>query len=196
MIRRYNRNQILLAILGAAGGGICYLLAYLFFRHVPAIAAGQFGFHFKPATFVALAILALAVLTSSGYRRWKTGGGLQGYHESAFYHEMDIRSGGALMVDIYAHRITGSAHVLSQVFLAGPLGLLKCGTLAASRIPYSPKLEERLAETREILRAVNKWQAITEYPDLKTEILYLAQMGLIDFSTAKRTPRIKAQPLS
>ncbi len=196
MIRRYNRMQILLAVLAAAGGIVCYFLAYLFFRYIPALAVGQFGFRFKAEAFVALPLLLLGVLTFSGYRRWKAGGGLQGYHDSAFYHEMDIGAGGALMVDLYAHRITGSAHVLSQVFLAGPLGLLRCRTLAASLVPYSQDLEDRLAETREILRAANKWQSITDYPERTIEILYLARMGLIDFSTAKGTPRIKAQPLS
>lgn len=194
MIRRHNLKQVLLAILAAGGGLICYFLAYLFFRHIPALASSQFGFPMTPTVAAAVAAAGVLAVSLSGYRVWKAGGGLQGYHESAFYHDMEINSGGSAMVDLYAHRVTGTAHILSQVFLSGPLGLLRCGTLLAGRIPNSPGLENRLSQTLEILRTANKWQSITEYPNHHEEILYLAQMGLIDFSAAKGVPRIKASP--
>ncbi len=192
MIRKFNRRQKLLAIVSLAGGVVCYFLAYLFFRYGPELAAHQFGYWWSATTSNAVAVLGLIVVSFSGYRIWKSGGGLKGYHESSFYHDLGEENGGAMMVDFYVHRITGPAHFLSQLFLAGPLLILKVATLKESLIPESAILERKLAETLSLLRDANKWQSIMDYPGLADEILYLARMKLIDFSTAKGTPRIKA----
>ena len=192
MIRYYNRRQILLAVVSLLGSAVSYGCGWLFFRWVPAFAAGMFGLRVSAGTATWIAIACLLIVTASGYRAWKSGGGLQGYHESAFYHNMELVSGGSAMVDLYAHRITGSAHILSQIFMAGPLWLLRAGTLWKSRIPNKPGLENRLGETLSMLRQIHKWQPITEHPEHFDEILYLARMRKIDFSTAKGIPRIKA----
>jgi hypothetical protein len=82
--------------------------------------------------------------------------------------------------------------MLTQLFLSGPLLLLRSLTLVSSRIPESPELSNRLQQALELLRAANKWQSLSDYPSHRTEILYLAQMGLIDFSGHSNPPRIKA----
>lgn len=96
------------------------------------------------------------------------------------------------MVDHYVHRVTGTAHVLSQLFLAGPLLLFRVNPLIASLLPDNSRLESKLADTLAVLRAANKWQAITDYPNRQTDILQLARMGLIDYSAGKGIPRVKA----
>ncbi len=96
------------------------------------------------------------------------------------------------MVNHYVHRVTGTAHVLSQLFLAGPLLLFRVNTLIASMLPDNSRLESKLADTLAVLRAANKWQAITDYPNRQTDILQLARMGLIDYSAGKSIPRVKA----
>lgn len=53
-------------------------------------------------------------------------------------------------------------------------------------------METKLSDTLAVLRTANQWQAITDYPERTEEILFLARMGLIDFSAAKGVPRIKA----
>lgn len=192
MVRRYNLKQIASALFSFACGVICYFLAWAFFTHLPRLIAYQFGMELPGMVAVAITIVGLTTVTITGYRTWRAGGGLRGYHESALYHERDIQSGGSLMVDIYAHRITGSAHILSQIFLAGPLGILKSRTLIASLLTTDAEHERRLRETLAILRSANKWQPITDYPGKEKEIYHLAQMGEIDFSAAKGIPRIKA----
>ena len=192
MIRRYNCYQQFRALLYLVGGFICYFLAWLFFRYIPVLIAYQFGIPFSERAAVIVAGLGLAAVSFSGYRRWQAGGGLQGYHESALYHDLGEDTAGACVVDFYAHRITGPAHILSQIFLAGPVFLLRVPTLIANLLPANAGLEGRLIETLATLRAVNKWQPITDYPDLRSEVLYLAQIGKIDFSAAKGVPRIKA----
>lgn len=69
--------------------------------------------------------------------------------------------------------------------------LFKARTLLTSRITESAELTARLEETLASLRAADKWQSLNEYQKAKTEILYLAQMGLIDFSGKKGAPRFK-----
>lgn len=192
MIRRYNRYQQFLTACFLLGGLFCYFLAFLFFRHVPVFIAYQFGIPLSSGMANTVAALGLAAVSFSGYRSWRAGGGLLGYHESALYHDLGEDTAGAFAVDFYAHRITGPAHVISQVFLAGPLFLLRVPTIITNLLPTTAGLEDKLRETLTTLRTANKWQPITHYPNLKTEILYLAQIGKIDFSTAKGIPRIKA----
>ena len=194
MIRRYNRKQFLLVILSLATSALAYGCAWSFFRFAPGFAAGFYDIGWSSGLEMWIAAACLLIITVSGYSSWKSGGGLRGYHESALYHELDLVSGGTVMVDLYAHRITGSAHLLSQIFLAGPLCLLRAGTLWMGRIPNEPGLELRLGQTLSKLREINKWQAMTEHPQHSREILYLAQIGKIDFSAIKGVPRIKARP--
>ena len=192
MICRYNRAPWVRAGFALVGGLACFFLAYLFFRYLPAFVAWQLGCPWNPVPAWIVTALGLGAVAFSGYRIWRAGGGLQGYHESALYHNLGDTA-GAFVVDHYVHRITAPAHVLSQLFLAGPLLLLRVPTLIASLIPDNHDLENRLQSTLVTLREVNKWQAITEHPALHAEILYLAQMGLIDFSSRTEIPRIKAR---
>lgn len=193
MVARYNRVQLLKAVLAAAGGLACCCCAWLFFFWTFRLVAA--GFHLElPAIAGPLAGLAgVAAAFLSGWRVWRQRGGLYGYHESGLYHDFGTRSGGAAMADLYAHRVTGWAYLLSQLFLGGPLLLFKARTLLASRIAGSAELEQRLASTLATLRAVGKWQGLEDHPQARTEILYLAQMGCLDFSAHKGAPRFKAR---
>jgi len=192
MIRRYNFHQILRAVFFLFGGLLCYFLAYLFFRHIPVYIGHSFGYPLSSGAAKGVTAFALSVINLGGYRTWQAGGGLRGYHESALYHDLGEETGGAVGVGFYAHRITGTAHILSQIFLAGPLGLLNTCTALRSLIPPSQQLEGKLQDALETLQVANKWQPITDHSDITEEILYLARMGKIDFSAAKGIPRIKA----
>lgn len=192
MISRYNRTQTLKAALALLGGSFCLWLAFLFFHHTPAFIAHLYGASLSLAAVHGITLAGMLIVLISGYRQWREKGGTYGYHQSALYHHLGDEHAGAALVDHYAHRVTAPAYVISQVFLAGPLLLLKSATLLASRIPGTAGLENNLTETLGLLRAANKWQSIDAYPDRRTEILYLARMGLVDFSDNKGSPRIKA----
>jgi hypothetical protein len=193
VIRRYNRSQTIKAIFLIVGGLFCCGLAFLFFRYLPAFLASQFRYTLSTPLAVGIGFLGLAAAWFSGYRTWKARGGLFSYHESGLYHDLDGDTAGAHVVDFYAHRVTGPAYVLGQIFMAGPQFLLKAWTLLRSRITHSPDLESRLEGTLAVLRTANKWQGLNEYPGSRSEILYLAQIGLLDFSAHKGTPRFKAR---
>lgn len=193
MILRFNRAQTTKAILLIVGGLFCCWLTFLFFRYTTSFLAWQFRQPLPAWVPDGAGFAGLGISWASGYRAWKTNGGLFGYHESGLYHNLGDESAGAFMADRYMHRVTGPAYVLGRIFMSGPLWILKARTLLGSRVAHSPDLESRLEQTLAALRAVGKWQGISEHPDSKSEIFLLARMGLIDFSAHKGTPRFKAR---
>ncbi len=193
MIARYNRIQILRAAWALVLGLLCLYLTYLFFRYIPPFVAHQFGSPLQPRTAELIAGGGVLLTIICGHQVWRTRGGLFSYHESAFYQQYDFVSGGAVVVDHYVHRVTAPAYVIAQIMLAGPLQVLRTATLIASLLPSDTDSERRHAEALAALKAANKWQSIAEYPEMRLEILHLAQMGLIDFSAHKGVPRIKAR---
>lgn len=190
MIAEYNRYQILKGVFSLIAGLVCYWLAWLFFRY--GLAMVFHGFGFSPDFILWISITALGVITWSGYRHWQNGDGFKTFVESSLFHDLGEDSGGAVMVDHYARQLTGPAYVLSQIFLGGPLFLLGARKHFKQRLPNEAGLEVKLHQALGILRSANKWQAMTEYPNLRLEILMLAQMKQIDFSAHKGLPRIKA----
>jgi len=168
------------------------MLAYVFFRYLPALVCWQLSYPLPTVVGICIGLVGVVGAWISGYRTWKTRGGLFSYHESGLYHDLGDDTAGAVITDFYAHRVTGPAYILGQIFMAGPLWILRAWTLLHSRIPYSPQLESSLVNTLAVLRTANKWQGLNEYPNAQTEILYLAQMGHIDFSARNGVPRFKA----
>ncbi len=193
MILRYNSLQIIVALMAIIGGAFFTWIGWLFFRWIPVFLFYQFGSELSSQTADLIGTMGLLAIYFSGYRQWKAKGGLRSYHESALYHELTIESGGAAAVDLYAHRITAPAHVLSQLFLAGPLLLFKACSNFASLISRAEGMEERTGRVLSELRAANKWQGFQDHPNAREEILLLAQMGQIDFGIVKGVPRFKAE---
>lgn len=191
MIRQYNRREFLVGVGCVVASFLGYGCAYLFFRHVPEFVLKCFGIRAAPIGLEVATFVILILVTLSGYRTWKRTGGFTSYYESGLYHELDLSTGGAVATDFYAHRVTGTAYVLSQVFLAGPLMLLRAITRFKNRITPDEALDQALARTLSMLKGIHKWQSLTDHPGFEREILLLAKMGRIDFSTA-RGPRFKA----
>ncbi|GEP40802.1 hypothetical protein [Brevifollis gellanilyticus] len=192
MIAAYNRAQILKAIGLIVLSIVCYGIAWLFFAYGLAIIFHMLSLSGAWLSWVAPA--AMLVITWSGYRQWQKGDGFKSYVESSLFHDLGDDSGSAVWTDIYAHRVTGPAYVISQICLGGPLFLLKAWKHLQQRLTAESGLETRLQQVLTTLRTANKWQSIDEYPSDRREILMLAQMKQIDFSAHKGTPRIKASP--
>lgn len=192
MIATYNRSQVLRAIGLVVLSVICYGIAWLFFEIGLVMI---FGLLHLPTLWIPwLTVAVMGVITWSGYRQWKNGGGFKSYVESSLFHDLGDDTGSAVWADHYARKVTGPAYVVSQICLGGPLFLLKAWKHFQQRLVSAPGLEGRLNEVLAILRTANKWQSMDEYPQHRHEILMLAQMKQIDFSAFKGTPRIKASP--
>ncbi len=194
MIAAYNTSKLIRGVVCVCASLVCFALAWLFFRYSATWILDSFRVSTSWAPW--LAVGALAGVCLSGHATWKRGQGFQSYVESALYHNLPggADTAGANVVDHYAHRVTGPAYVLGQVFLGGPILLLKGIAHLRQRLPNEAGLETRLHHALGILRAANKWQPITEHPALRREILLLAQMKQIDFSAYKGIPRCKASP--
>ncbi len=193
MISAFNRSQIVWAVFGLAGSAVCYVLAWLFFEYGATMALHAFGYPTGSAPWIAFA--ALGGITFSGWRTWKNGEGFQSYAESALCHDFGgaANTAGAHVADYYAGRVTGTAYVLSQIFLGGPLLLLKNLHRIRTRIPEEAGLEQKLAHLLVVLHAANKWQGLADYPGQEREVLLLNLMKKIDFSQHKGNVRFKAK---
>lgn len=192
MIHEYNRKQNLKAALSFIGGFFSCICSYFFFFLIIKFISWQYGFEFPKFLPYLCGVLGLLATWLSGYKIWKNKGGLIGYHESALYHDFGDEIAGAMVTDHYLHRITGPAHMLSQIFLAGPIWILGGFTLLKSKIPFSEALDANLARVLKELRGIRKWQGLADHPTSREEILYLAQMNLIDFSVTREVVRFKA----
>lgn len=193
MISAFNRSQVAWGVFGLAGSVVCYVLAWLFFRYGSAMVLDSCALSTRAALWIAL--VALACITFSGWRTWKNGEGFQSYSESAFYHDFGGTAGtaGAYVVDHQGAKLTGPAYVLSQVFLAGPLLLLRSLHRIRTQIPEEAGLEQKLAYLLAVLHAANKWQGLADYPGQEREVLLLNLMKKIDFSQHKGNVRFKAR---
>ena len=191
MIKSYNRTQVWKASLQLLLAVVCFGLAWLFFH----LAFQLVGSSFRISVFYrqlaeAFAMIGICV---SGYMSWKSGGAFTSYVESNLFHDLGDSAGGGVAVDHYARQITGPAYLLSQVFLGGPLFLLRAIKSLRQRLPESRELEDRLEDMLKTLRKANKWQGMNEYQGHEKEILMLAQMKQISFSGFKGVPRFKAE---
>ena len=193
LIPRYNRSQIIKAVLYLAGGSICYLLTWLFFRHFPPYIARKLANGMEDGTATIVAILCMAAVTANGYRTWRMGGGLQNYFESGFFARLEESTGGAVIMNRHIARVTNTAFVVSQTALAGPLLVLRAWAAMRSRIIDRENLETRLQQTLEALREAGRWQALEDHEDNQEVILLLARMGHLYFSENRGHPRFKAK---
>jgi len=87
MIRAYNLKQTLLGLARIPAGLAGYACAWWFFLHVPGYALEQFGFHPEESWLRLSAVAALVLITLSGFRLWKQGGGFSSYQDSGLYHQ-------------------------------------------------------------------------------------------------------------
>ncbi len=89
------------------------------------------------------------------------------------------------MTRIYANRVTGPSYMLSQIFLAGPIQLMKAIGRFRSLIPYSDTLKARIQRQLEKIETAKKWQDLSEYRDNALETLYLIRMNKVQYSPRK-----------
>ena len=134
-----------------------------------------------------IAVGMVVLVTLSGVLTWRSGRGHYGMEHSDLYIDLEHLSGGAVAVEHYYNRAAGSAHLLSQLFLAGPLQLLKALQRLRSLLPKGPDMESRLTQLLGEIRNRNKWHPIGEY-GVRIELVgHLIRMNKVDFSPAKGT---------
>ena len=193
MIAEFNRSQIVWGVFGLAGSVVCYVLTWVFVQQVAMALLG--AFHLSASHSTWLSWLMVIMITFSGWRMWKSGRGFESYGESVFSPDLtgsDERM-WARKMDNPGQELRGTAYVLSQLFLSGPLLFLKSIHRIRTRVPEEAGLEQKLAHLLAVLHAANKWQGLADYPGQEREVLLLNLMKKIDFSQHKGNVRFKVR---
>ena len=100
-----------------------------------------------------------------------------------------VRGISEVSVEMYnaANRLGAWSYILGQIFLAGPLQILRGLEQLRARIPYSARLENELIAFRDELRTTRRWLLVSDFKDREKHIAYLARLKLVDFSPRKGT---------
>jgi hypothetical protein len=185
MIARHNLTQIALTVWSLAVSLFGYVCAYFFFRFIVSTTFSWFDRHPSEMVVSGLTGVVLILITLSGIRQWRRGVEPHSYADSALYHDLGADTGGAVMTDFYAHRVTGPAYLLSRIFLAGPRHALSAWCHWHNRIAPEAGLDTRLADVLERVRILGKWQTPADHPGCERELRLLARMKRMDVSYIK-----------
>lgn len=186
MIDQYNQRQVIRGITAALLSLIAYVVAFYFFKFAWLLITSSFSDTVRSYD-TAFAIACLGIVTVAGIRHGRTGKGHYGLEDSGLQVQIDADSGGAFFTELYANRVTTPAYLLSQVFLAGPLQLIKCMRCFRSRLEAQLGLENRLLELQKEVESRPKRHPLSEYLGRESDIFLLARMDRIAFSARKGT---------
>ena len=191
LIARHNRKCALTAVGWLLLSPLGWISAWYFFRYVPAWSLNQFGMVI-PTTFVnGIAVACMIALCASAWQVWRRQTSLLDEMVRWDQSRFDHISGGAVAVDYYTTQVTAPAMVVSQIFLLGPLALLRARQCWKRRLYADAESEKRVSAKLAELKNIRKWQGIKDHPCDEIPIFQLALMGLIQYST-KPTLRFKA----
>ncbi|MEM9479942.1 MAG: hypothetical protein AAGA58_09850 [Verrucomicrobiota bacterium] len=188
--RHLNQRIILRIVWSLFKAVVGYFLAgfvsYWMFRFLNY----QFSLDLKEPVILALTAAFLAVLTLSGWLQWKKERAYN-YEDFGFYPGFEPTTTGGAVVEMYAHRVSGVAFILTKLFLLGPIGLLDAIKYSRSFVPDSPTVVRETGMLLESIRAKEKWHSASEYAGQETALSILIRLRLVDFSEKKG--RLKAK---
>lgn len=187
VIARYNLRQTLLAILSVCVGLCAFAVAWWFFNGASGFAIWRLGGSVTALQQSLIAWACVLLIAIGGYFRWRIGDGYHQFHDSGMMPTVEPHTGLGLEVHTSANRIGAWSYLLGQIFLAGPLQILRALDRLRMRIPNSPVLENELIAFRDQLRAKKRWLPISEFAGREQHIDFLARLGLVDFSPRKGT---------
>ena len=187
VIARYNLRQTLLAIASFCLGLCAFTVAWWFFHFASAYTIRALGGHVTPLQQSLIIWACIVLIALAAWLRWRNGGGYHHFHESGMMPTTEPHTGLSLEIHTAANRIGAWAYLLGQIFLAGPLQILRAFDRLRMRIPNSPVLESELCAFRDELRARNRWLPISDFAGRERHVDYLARLGLVDFSPRKGT---------
>lgn len=169
-----------------------WMAAWWFFRHVPAWSLRRFEVFLSASTATGIAAACMLVLCASAWKIWKQQTSLLDDMVEWDHRGLTEETAGAIAIHSYTSQATAPALLISRFFLLGPLALLRAWHHWKRRLPSDAESERRVRGKWEDLQKIGKWQGMSEHKGDEIQILQLAMMGLIDFST-KPTVRFKAR---
>jgi len=193
VIKKFNRNQFIYGSLRLLLSLFVFILTYGFFRWV--VSAINHSLELELSSTILLGIPSVCVLAIAiaGIYRWKTGQREFTITESFISHQLDTDTGGAWGTQNYMNRVTGPAYFLTMLFLAAPMQMIKAYEHFQSVIPLNDQLEQRMIQLLAELQSENKWQDFDARPDHRRELIFLINMGKVEYSPQKGRIRAYAQ---
>jgi hypothetical protein len=178
LIPAFNSRQIALAIWNFCLSAVSFAICYGFFYFAAYWLISQFRVS-SLAGREPLFAVGLVILTAFlGWLRAREDKGLYGFHESGVFLNADPTTGVGYLAQRDIQRVTGPAYVLSQIFLAGSLQLLRGLTRLRDLLPPSEELEASLVATLAEIRRRNKWEGSEDYPQQVREVFLLNRMKM------------------
>ena len=81
--------------------------------------------------------------------------------------------------------MTGPAYALTQLFLCGPLQLIKCRGCLTNLIEPHAGLAQNLQRLLDSIVSKGKWHSVETYRNYYPELRQLISMELVEFSARK-----------
>lgn len=190
MIKTFNRQQVLYGCLRAALSLFLFAITYTFFHFIASLFVEEFELDVAPKVIISIASACVLGVAATGFFRWKNG---QGHFTMAEANIPDNTDTSLLNWHVYQKDLTSNAtsvYLLTTLFLAAPIQLLKAYDHFQSLIPQDSALETRMLEFLNQLQAINQWQDFNAHPGWERELIFLIKMGRIQYSAQKG--RIKA----
>lgn len=185
MIDQFNRQQIIHGCLRALLALAIYCASYYFFRFLLIHFMEDLYQDRPPLVRTVLPALPIAYIIYKGVQRWQWGLGHYTISESSIPHLPESRG---LMSSVYNSDRRGDAawnYLMKAFFLAGPIQMMKAYDHFNGRVPNEHGLEAKLHTLLKTLQQINKWQDFNAHPGHERELIFLINMGKVDYSANK-----------
>lgn len=183
MIRSFNRRQRIRAVLSVLIGIVSYLLAFGFFYFVANRAASMLPPGLPGWFESAVSSSVLVIITASGWIRHRRNE--EADLSDAVMWKGDVDMPGAFVAQVRINQVSSSAWMLSQVFLAGPMRILRAVDLWRSCLPVGTELEQRMLVLLRELKSRNQWVPVEPFQHHGEALAALIRTGHVEFSSIK-----------
>jgi hypothetical protein len=183
MIRSFNRRQRFKAAGSLVSGILAYLIACAFFYFVVGQAFRMSGVKPEPWWVPAITAAVLLVITISGWKQHRSGQDPD--MNDAVMWKGDVETFGAAEMQYRVNQVSSSAWLLSSLFTAGPLGILRACDLWKSCLPVDDDLERRMSLLLRELKSRNQWVSADSFRDHWEPLSALIRTGHVEFSSIK-----------
>jgi len=187
MIKKFNQQQIIFGCLRGLLSLVLFVFTYAFFSFITSFFAVNFGFDVPQKVVVAIASFCVLAVAISGFRRWKNG---QGHFTMAEASIPDNTDTNLFSRNIAQQDLTSNAtaiYLLTTLFLAAPIQLLKAYDHFQALIPLDDALENRMLNLLSQLQGLNKWQNFNAHAGAERELIFLIKMSKVQYSPTKGT---------
>jgi hypothetical protein len=192
MIKPFNQRQIIYGCLRISCAAIILWLFHILFMAFIGAYCQKHSIQLPDHLDSSLSISFLIIMIIIGLRRSQDGPGYYSLAESGI-HAPDSES------NVWNRRLAtqdrrGNAlffHVFSNTLIAAPIQLRKAYNHFQRLVPNEHGLEIKLTTLLTTLQNIGKWHDFDAHPGHERELIFLINMGKVDYSPMKGKIRAK-----